>query len=148
MEHMVLGFLFSPDCSEVILIRKKRPKWQAGRLNGVGGRVELGETPHHAMRREFREETALDIVTWLRAMQFTCKGGTVFVYKAIAPDNDTLWKYETRTDETVDVFSVADIYGKKVLDNIRWMVPLLLDNIDFPIHFSYDSTGGCSQEAL
>ncbi|MCK5607684.1 NUDIX domain-containing protein [Candidatus Pacearchaeota archaeon] len=144
---MVLGFLFSPDCKEVILIRKKRPKWQAGYLNGVGGRVEVGETPLHAMRREFREETGIDIETWQRAMQFTCKGGTVFVYKAITQENDTLWQAESRTDETVDIFSVTDIHGKRVLDNIRWMVPMLLDNIEFPINFSYDSTGGCSQEA-
>ena len=52
----VAGFLFSPDRSRVLLIRKNRPAWQAGKLNGLGGKIEPGETPPQAMRREFREE--------------------------------------------------------------------------------------------
>ena len=31
------GFLFSDDRRHVVLIRKRRPAWQAGKLNGVGG---------------------------------------------------------------------------------------------------------------
>ena len=40
----ILGFLFD-DKGNVALIRKHSPAWQAGRLNGLGGRVEHGETP-------------------------------------------------------------------------------------------------------
>src|SRR5437764_210410 len=61
MRSYVCGFLFSPDRSQVLLIRKNRPAWQAGKLNGVGGKVEPGESLHAAMRREFREEAALDL---------------------------------------------------------------------------------------
>src|SRR5690349_13991679 len=39
-----LGFLFD-GTGRVVLIRKRRPAWQAGLLNGVGGKVEPGEAP-------------------------------------------------------------------------------------------------------
>ncbi len=59
--NYVAGFLFEPYMERVVLIQKEKPTWQKGRLNGVGGKMELGETPLQAMQREFREETGLDI---------------------------------------------------------------------------------------
>ena len=42
------------------MIEKKRgPEGVAGRWNGVGGKVEEGETPAEAMVRECFEETSL-----------------------------------------------------------------------------------------
>lgn len=43
----------------VLLIRKAKPDWQAGLLNGIGGKVEFGEGILQATRREFYEETGL-----------------------------------------------------------------------------------------
>ena len=40
----VLGFLFRDNCTSVVLIRKDKPRWQAGLLNGVGGKINDGET--------------------------------------------------------------------------------------------------------
>jgi 8-oxo-dGTP pyrophosphatase MutT (NUDIX family) len=48
-EHMVLGFVFNRDFSEVALILRNRPKWQAGHYNGIGGHIEDGENPYDAM---------------------------------------------------------------------------------------------------
>jgi len=56
----VVGFLFSEDQSRVLLVWKNRPAWQNGKLNGVGGKIEAGETPLQAMEREFKEETYFD----------------------------------------------------------------------------------------
>jgi 8-oxo-dGTP pyrophosphatase MutT (NUDIX family) len=53
----VVGFVFDPDESHLLLIWKNRPAWQAGKLNGPGGKRENGETPLAAMEREFGEET-------------------------------------------------------------------------------------------
>lgn len=49
--HYVVGFMFSSDKTLVTLIRKNRPKWMNGKLNGVGGKIEIGETPLQAMVR-------------------------------------------------------------------------------------------------
>jgi 8-oxo-dGTP diphosphatase len=57
-QKYVLGFAFDKS-DNVILVRKQKPKWQKGLLNGVGGKIEIGETSSDAMFREFREETGL-----------------------------------------------------------------------------------------
>jgi len=62
MPEYVVGFAID-EHQRVLLIRKKRPDYQAGKLNGVGGKIEWGETPTGAMRREFLEETTIQ--TWL-----------------------------------------------------------------------------------
>ena len=62
--YYVVGFLFNPDMTEVVLIKKNRPDWQKGLLNGVGGKIESGEDPITAMIREFKEETGVEIYNW------------------------------------------------------------------------------------
>lgn len=61
MKRMVLGFAFDRANDQVLLIRKNRPDWQAGRLNGIGGHMEGqdGGSTRSAVRREFAEETAI-----------------------------------------------------------------------------------------
>ncbi len=53
-------FLFSEDRRRVVLINKKRPEWQAGLQNGIGGKVLEGEIYLQAMIREFKEETGFE----------------------------------------------------------------------------------------
>ena len=61
-----LGFMFSHNMNYVLLRLKKKPAWQDGLLNGIGGLVEPGESSLQAMRREFHEETGLmtDLTEW------------------------------------------------------------------------------------
>lgn len=61
MQNYVVGFVFDINSERVALIRKNRPNWQAGRLNGIGGKVEEGESPSAAMHRECKEEAGLDV---------------------------------------------------------------------------------------
>ncbi len=60
MTAYVVGFAFDDD-ENVALVRKKRPEWQKGYLNGVGGKIEEGESSRAAMVREFEEETGLGV---------------------------------------------------------------------------------------
>ena len=60
MRKFVLGFLFDGN-GNVALIEKNRPEWQKGRLNGVGGQIEKGESPSQAIVREFQEEAGPEI---------------------------------------------------------------------------------------
>jgi 8-oxo-dGTP pyrophosphatase MutT (NUDIX family) len=51
-KEYVLGFIFTAGRNAVYLIRKNRPAWQRGFLNGLGGAREAGETFVEAMERE------------------------------------------------------------------------------------------------
>lgn len=56
----VVGFMFDFALERVALIRKNKPAWQAGLLNGIGGKIEPNETAQEAMRRECIEEVGMD----------------------------------------------------------------------------------------
>jgi len=47
--------------SDVLLVLKNKPSWQCGKLNLVGGKIEPGETPDNAARRELEEESGFSI---------------------------------------------------------------------------------------
>ncbi len=57
-----LGYIFSPDKTEVLLIRRDaRPEDLAyGKYNGLGGKVEPGEDVATGMRRELVEEAGIE----------------------------------------------------------------------------------------
>ena len=56
-----LGYILSPDGSEVLMIhRNKRPDdLHFGKYNGLGGRLEANEDIVNGMKREIREESGL-----------------------------------------------------------------------------------------
>ena len=72
---MVLGFVFNKDLSKVLLVNRQNAKqeWQNGLDNGLGGKVEAGESSLKAMKREFLEESGFAITEWVR---FGVMGGT------------------------------------------------------------------------
>lgn len=79
------------------MIRKNRPEWQAGRLNGVGGKVETTDADGHAaMVREFTEETGVLVPTWHHFASLTWEEGVVRFFRAFAP-LDTLKMCRTVT---------------------------------------------------
>lgn len=66
----VAGFAFDKSLENVLMIRKTKPEWQAGLLNGIGGKIEsYDHDVWAAQSREFWEETGL-IVPPLRWYKF------------------------------------------------------------------------------
>lgn len=126
---MVMGFLFSEDRTRVLLIRKTHPDWMAGKLNGIGGRVDVqgGEGNLRAMVREFREETGLTYDAWeYRGMIHGANGDgrwQVALYRGFG-DVDAA---RSMTDEPVFVADVRGL-GDDVLPNLRWIIPALLED--------------------
>jgi len=119
----VLGFLFSPDRARVVLLEKARPAWQRGRLNGVGGHIDGGETPEAAMVREAREETGIRDVTWEHFATMEADAWRVYVYRAFDAQIDAA---SGRVDEPVR-YCDPSCLPPGVIPNLRWLVPLALD---------------------
>ena len=110
--------------TRVLLIRKKRPWWQAGLLNGVGGKIEEGETPLQAMRREFQEETGVDVPDqhWFEFGRLSWKDEKVDVVLFRTFNVATLDATST-TDERVGWYESSPM-PPGCFDNLYWLVPL------------------------
>lgn len=124
-QEWVAGFCFNGGC--VALIRKARPEWQRGKLNGVGGKIEPGETPEQAMRREWVEETGTKSPPdWRTFCVYDWKGGRVHFMVAFGKVEG---EFRTDTDEAVcwrDFFSMLGP-ERTIIPNLRWLLPLALD---------------------
>lgn len=126
MKRMVVGFLFNEKRDRVVLIRKEKPAWQEGRLNGVGGKLEVGETPLAAMIREFTEETGVEAVYWMPAV-YMGDGRTWEVTFYYAANQEAFTAARTMEDEKVVKVHVADLWSCNTIPNIRWLIPFCLD---------------------
>lgn len=134
--YYTLGFAFNSKEKDmlVLLIRKLKPKWQEGKLNGVGGKIEQGETPIAAMVREFKEETNIQtsekdwtkrgIMEGHRANgEYWC----VYIFAADLGDTVQLWM-PSPTPELLITIKVIDIWkNDNIIFNLKWMIPLVMD---------------------
>lgn len=135
----VCGFLFSENGTLVWLIRKNRPQWQAGRLNGIGGHIEVDETPEQAMTREFEEEAGSRIEDWERILILTGPGFEVSFFRSFVKGDWAKFadSANTKTDEEV-VFAPVHSIPSDALPNLKWIIPMMLDDdILIPVHMSY-----------
>lgn len=122
MKTYVLGFLFTKDERVVWLIRKNKPEWQAGKLNGIGGKVELNELPLDAMRREFKEEAGLTIDDWKWYATITADHTSYEVYCYYSFSDE---KPQTMTDEVVTRWPVFTS-ASSIIPNLNWLIPMAL----------------------
>lgn len=121
----VLGFAHSIHGEVVLLIEKNRPDWMKGKLNGIGGKIEPGETPEDAMYREFREETGLEVGEWIRAGELFGPWGKVYVFKN-ALIYGVLRQARSTTDEVVDLISTSSLQSLARVGKVMKNVPALL----------------------
>ena len=152
MTRYVAGFLFADLRTRVLLVRKARPNWQKGKLNGIGGHIEPGETPEQAMSREFAEETGIRIDYWRCFATLIGKTDDkpweVFWYvSAVAQSAD--YKLISQPDEPVGWYPLNTCRETMppVMPNLHWLIPMAkgrieaLENVKhFTIHEGYYST--------
>lgn len=141
MKHYVLGFAFFED--KVALIFKTHgPAPVIGKLNGIGGHMEAGESPAEAMSREFDEECGVSIAPnrWVRrgTMQITGYDAIVHLFSYRSPIHFTL---RQMTDERVSWQPIKDIPAINTVSNLRWLVPFAYDSDQLSAIF-VDTTPG------
>ena len=100
MKSYVVGLVFD-EAGRVMLIEKKRPDWQKGFLNGVGGEIKINETPLEAMIRECKEESGLFIDKWHLYDSVTFDNGVELNYFCSLVKKDFLDTAQTLTDEKI-----------------------------------------------
>lgn len=131
-QDYVLGFAFDEAFRSVLLIEKTKPAWQAGLLNGVGGKVEeTDDSYERAMSREFEEECGLHVhdFEWNRYATLEGEGFHVAVFWTkmhIAK----IGRAESKTEENIGLYSLIGHAGLRdigCVSNVPALVELALD---------------------
>lgn len=122
MKNFVLGLAHSGW--SVLLMHKNRPDWQRGTWNGIGGRIEEGETPHDAMLREAEEEAGLGHLPWAQKATLRITNPeegevTIFVFYA-----EFSGEFYQKTDERLAMFDVGDLVKTPLGRHLPWLIPI------------------------
>ena len=114
--NYVLAFIYDQS-GNILLIRKNRPEALAGKLNGIGGKVEENELPIAAILREVKEETDLDIDSNLLnylgsfANSIWSVPGKVYCYSMTIENFDSV---KQLTDETLRILPYKNLESSKI----------------------------------
>lgn len=125
----VVGFMFDPYYQRVACIRKNKPTWQAGKLNGIGGKIEDGESPKTAMRREFNEEAGFDCSDWRHYARLhgTNNDGGSFELHCFWSQTERLG-FTSQETEKIEIISVAHIAQRvDTIGNLPWLITMARD---------------------
>lgn len=125
----VLGFAFTAALERLVLIRKAKPAWQRGKLNGVGGKIE-DESKYIAMVREFKEETGLSTTgqQWSYFCRMEGKDFEVHCFTTVADIHGCA----TQEAEPVEIVLVDEIkhLHKEMIENLPWLIHLAKDHLE------------------
>lgn len=128
----VCGFAFNEEKTKVVLIHKtKGPPSVIGKLNGVGGKMELTDLcSHDAMTREFREETGLFVRSglWTNFATLVDKHRTwsVEFFKCFLSD-ETINMVKTMEEEIIVITHLFNFSQREdIVPNLSYLIPLAL----------------------
>jgi 8-oxo-dGTP diphosphatase len=135
----VNGFCINLTTQQVLCIEKQRPLFQKGKWNGIGGKIEPGENPKHAMAREFHEECGVltDPTDWQHTLSLEGSDFVVHFYRRFVTDFPLVTQ---TTDERLGFMYLKDIMDSvnqpvPVLANMRWILPFQFfgEGYDMPL---------------
>jgi 8-oxo-dGTP diphosphatase len=111
-----------------LLIKKSKPQWQKGLLNGVGGKIEINETKEYAMVRETFEETGIPtIVTdWERFAEMHFQKAIVYCYRIFISKR---LEAVQKTEESLHWIKLKDVRSPAQqfsINNLKWLIPIAL----------------------
>jgi 8-oxo-dGTP diphosphatase len=113
----VLVFIFNDETRnpKVLLIKKNRPDFLAGKLNGIGGKVEELETYKQAAIRETLEEAGIQLQPDdLSSFGMLCSESATVMMFAVQLSKAVFSTYKTMTDEELSVHRYLGIIIKSI----------------------------------
>lgn len=132
------------DKDQILVVRKNRPDWMAGRVNLIGGKIELNETVTEAVRRECSEEVgytpdSVAIVGEVRDEDY-------IIYCAVIEEKYFVPK--PRPEETEEFFWVRldSLKNYNIMPNLKVIVPLMLKNVSYFSIYDVDKSLGGNKE--
>lgn len=145
MKKYTVGALFTPDLTKVLLIRKRKPEWQRGKMNFPGGHIEEGETKADCVSREFEEEAGVKIASeqWKHIGTIENPGEYYVEFFTALYYPEVHGQVESKTEESLAWESCMEL-PNNVISNLHWLVPFAMnthlqgnaENLKFG-HFTY-----------
>jgi hypothetical protein len=126
--QMVVGFVFSVNLSSVVLIRKSKPAWQYGLLNGVGGKKNDDDANlTYTMMREYEEEAGVktNYYDWNKFAILEGSDWAVNCFYAVS--DEIFMQSKTKENEQIEKIRVSKLTEEKTLYNLQWLIPLALN---------------------
>ena len=143
-EPYSLGFIID-KARNFVLLQESAHSWMNKKWNGIGGHIEENESPLQAMQREATEE--INMVKgsyWQHRITYLCPGGTVFIFAHFSSSitRNVIPNILPKQKEAQDIrmFDI-DILPKYRMQNISWMIPLCLEELEFPTIVTSKSLG-------
>lgn len=137
----IATLVFLRDGSQILLAMKKRG-FGAGRWNGVGGKVEPGETLLEAARREAKEEIGIDLKdqTKVAHINFYFPDGSPDWLVHVFESRDWSGNPVESEEMAPQWFHTDDIpYYEMWSDDEHWL-PHILKGKKLIGHFNFDET--------
>jgi 8-oxo-dGTP diphosphatase len=130
-----LAFLTNED--QILMLKRNNPP-NKGKWNGVGGRIETGESPYQSVLREIEEETGLvldrltfgGIMTW---EGFEIKSGGLYIFSANVDEKYVIANGEGILNWQSRAFAFNH---PEVVDNIHYFLPPVLAGSN-PLHYHF-----------
>ena len=118
----------------------KKRGFGAGRWNGFGGKIEVGETIEDAARREMKEESGIDILTMekvgIHEFEFEMKQGEILEVHVFRVDDFS--GIPTETEEMrPEWFMFSDIPYDIMWPDDQYWLPLFLEGKKFRTKFLF-----------
>lgn len=135
-----LGYVFSPDGRQVLLVhRNRRPDDpHFGKYNGLGGKLEAGEDVVGCMRREIREEADLDceqlVLRGTISWPGFGKGGEDWFGFIFRIDRWTGYPRTDNPEGSLEWVAVERVLDLPLWEGDRFFLPLVFDKTERQFH--------------
>jgi len=127
---------------EQILLAQKKRSFGEGKFNGVGGKVEVGETIEEAMIRETKEEIGIVPIDYTQRATIYfdeyVKGEQMQVVMNLFVAKDFEGQLQESDEMRPEWFALDNIPFEKMFPDDKLWMPILLEGKNFEGYFKFD----------